>query len=77
MKRLRLKPEGDDDWYDHDIKRIISIFHQRGYEITPEQAKESWERFSDSMCAGWMILDEEDADVFYTCMIYLEEIPED
>jgi hypothetical protein len=50
-------------WID-DVKRIHKILSSRGYSSTLEVCANSWENYSDSMCAGWMNLPKEDEDVF-------------
>jgi hypothetical protein len=51
----------------------VRIFAERGYEISATDAENAWEQFSDSMCAGWMMLGEDD-EVFHDCFRYFEEV---
>lgn len=75
MKKLKFK-----NIYNHhleytkDIERIVKVFADRGYEISSEDALRAWEEFSDSMCAGWMILGSDDEQVFQDCFCYFEEV---
>lgn len=50
--------------FPEDVERIKRILLERGYRATCKQCEELWEAYSDSMCAGWMYLDEDDEDVF-------------
>jgi hypothetical protein len=74
MKNLKLKKR--ENYYfefESDVKRIVRIFAERGYEISATDAENAWEQFSDSMCAGWMMLGEDD-EVFHDCFRYFEEV---
>lgn len=74
MKKLRFKdPYNSHYEYTNDIDRIVKIFADRGYEISHEDAVRGWETFSDSMCAGWMNLGQDD-EVFQDCFCYFEEV---
>ena len=72
MKKLKLiQPYSQ---FESDVKRIVKIFSNRGYEISATDAENAWQRYSDSMCAGWMNLDDEDEFVFFTSFRYFEEL---
>lgn len=74
MKKLKVKePYNHHYEYSGDIERIVKIFADRGYEISHTDAVRAWEQFSDSMCAGWMCLGEDD-EVFQDCFCYFEEV---
>jgi hypothetical protein len=71
MKKLKIRQLEDHNFfYENDIDRIVRIFADRGYEITASDAAKAWERYSDSMAAGWLSLDEEDDYVFDNAMMY-------
>jgi len=73
MKKIKIKDNNNRHFaYNRDIDRIVNIFADRGYEITRSDALKSWEMFSDSYAAGWMILDENDEDVFKNVFHYFE-----
>ncbi len=72
MKKLKLI-EQENGFYQTDVERIVEIFAERGYEISATDAGIAWQRYSDSMCAGWMNLDNEDVFVFSNCFYYFEE----
>lgn len=42
--------------YPDDVERIVKIMKSKGLKITPELANELWEEYSESYCAGWLIL---------------------
>jgi hypothetical protein len=74
MKKLRFKKDYNHHYeYQSDIGRIVQVFAERGYEISESDAVLVWEKYSDSMCAGWMMLGEDD-EVFYDCFSYFEEV---
>jgi len=61
MKRLILNRDDEEDdhatSYAHDIGYMVEICRARGYIIDRRTAQEAWEKHSDSMAAGWMMLD--------------------
>lgn len=69
MIKLRLKSEFDDEYYS-DVEKIISVFAERGYEIDYQTAKTAWMKYSESMAAGWMRVDDY---AFYNLQSYLIE----
>jgi hypothetical protein len=73
LKKLKVKERYNHHFeYTSDIERIVKIFADRGYEISYKDAVHAWEEFSDSMCAGWMCLGE-DNEVFQDAFSYFEE----
>ena len=50
--------------YKDDCIRIQRILRDRGYNATLKQCEELWEDYSDSMCAGWMNLNDSDSNVY-------------
>jgi hypothetical protein len=71
--KLKLKSSNEDEpYYFCDVDRIVRIFADRGYEISHSDARLAWERYSDSMCAGWLILDEDPSRVFNSIIYYFE-----
>lgn len=74
LKKLKFKKRYNHHFgYTNDIDRIVKIFADRGYEISHSDAVHAWEEFSDSMCAGWMNLGEDD-EVFQDAFCYFEEV---
>lgn len=74
MIKLRLRKDYYNFVYQNDIDRIVKIFAERGYEISHTDACRAWEKNSDSMCAGWLILGENDDYIFRDCFRYFEEL---
>lgn len=73
---LRLRDDFDNEHFSGhrgDVKRIVQICLSRGHQLSYETAYKAWEQFSDSMAAGWMMLPDDDAEVFHTVMSYLTE----
>lgn len=74
LTKLKLKRQDATSEYSYDVNRIVEIFAARDYEISPSDAFLAWEQFSDSMCAGWLHLDEDDEIVFNSVLNYFEEL---
>jgi hypothetical protein len=72
MKTLKLKNESDGS-FPEDVDRIISICKTKGYDIDYKTAEIAWEKYSDSMCAGWLMLGDDDEEIFNNLMSQLEE----
>ncbi len=53
MKKLRFRRV---DLYFFDVAHIVSIMHDAGYEISPEDAEDAWRAFSDSYDATWLLV---------------------
>ena len=74
MKKLKFKePYNHHTEYSNDIDRIVKVFADRDYDISHTDAIRAWEEYSDSMCAGWMSLGNDD-QVFNDAFHYFEEI---
>jgi hypothetical protein len=77
LKKLRYKNPYHNHHYDYtdDIKRIISVFNERGYEMSVDLAVQVWEAVSDNYAAGWLTLRAyTDDEIFKDAMEYLEEV---
>ena len=44
----------------------MEVCEKFGYHISKVDARRAWKSYSDMMCAGWMILPEDDDEVFQT-----------
>ena len=74
LKQLKVKKQYNHHFeYTNDIDRIVKIFADKGYEISATDAVHAWEMFSESMCAGWMSLGDDD-EVFEDAFSYFEEV---
>ncbi len=71
MKRIKIFD--NDDKYYHDCKRIKNVMALHGYDISIQEAKILWEKYSDSMAAGWMCLDEDNETIFSNISSYFVE----
>lgn len=54
----------------HDCKKIVEALYCRGVHISMNEAYEAWDNYSDSLCAGWIILPKTSGEI---CDILLEE----
>lgn len=57
--------------YIDDVKRIISICLQNGVEITKEAARDLWEHYSNDWMASWLMLPEDDNELWDIVKSYL------
>jgi len=58
--------------YPSDCKRIQNILEKNGYRASLEDCEKLWDKYSDSMCAGWIILPDDDEDVYSNIRMYIE-----
>lgn len=72
MKRLKIKTN-DPIRYPEDVERIGRILFFEGYWSTPEECQQLWEMYSESVCAGWLILPDDDAKVFDAVRPYIDD----
>ena len=75
MIKLQLKSQEERIRYPSDVRRIVEVFADRGYEISYAEAAHAWEQHSESYAAGWLILPEDDSEV-YSEIAYLFETVE-
>ena len=47
-----------------DIMRIINVCAKHNVEITPDEAEELWNIYSDDYCAQWLGLPDSDEHLF-------------
>lgn len=73
MIRLKYKYDRHSLHYPQDVVRIVDIFADRGYIITYNDAARAWEEYSDGLCAGWLVLPDDDEEVFETVFNHFEE----
>ena len=59
--------------YPSDCKRIQNILEKNGYRASLEDCEKLWDKYSDSMAAGWMNLPDNDDDVFGCIRTYLPD----
>jgi len=50
--------------YRKDTERIVHVAFKHGVILTLKQAEMVWERYSDSMAAGWMDLPKTDKELW-------------
>lgn len=72
--RLRYRPDEDESIYrPDDVRRISEILNARGYFADDIDIQKAWTDFSDNYCAGWLILPDDDEEVYIKVSEYLEE----
>ncbi|AXK43858.1 hypothetical protein [Erythrobacter aureus] len=50
----------------HDIEKIAAVITASGRPTTLDEAYDAWRSYSDSMCAGWMrVPDDDDDEIIY------------
>lgn len=57
-----------------DVDRIVRIFRDRGFEIEREDAHLGWREHSRQLCAGWLILNDDDDAVFDNAKRHLTKV---
>ncbi len=72
MKKIDISKINGDNLYRSDCERIQAICAARDYDVSITDADALWSKFSDSLCAGWLGLPDDDEDVFGSIRSYLE-----
>ena len=69
---LRFVSESHDD-HSADVSEIVRVFARYGFSISRSDARAAWQRYSDSMAAGWMGLDSYDDSIYGNVRGYFVE----
>lgn len=56
-RSLRLTLHNRREAYPEDISKVQCAVINHGYDCTREEAAALWEAYSDSECAGWLLLE--------------------
>lgn len=56
-----------------DVDRIVSVLSNKGFGASRPEAVWLWEQFSESMCAGWLGLPEDDDELFASISEFFEQ----
>lgn len=56
--------------YPADVRRIVNAMKKYNIEITPNEAEELWDRYSDDFDAQWLGLPDNDNEIFETIIHY-------
>lgn len=59
-----------------DVARIVAALAYAGIDASLEEAHDAWTYYSDSMCAGWMMLPKTDAMLAAIAVTALRELEE-
>lgn len=54
--------------YPKDVMRIQQILADKGYEASPVECEALWDKYSESMCAGWMTLGRDSDEQVFDCI---------
>jgi hypothetical protein len=69
-------PANDLFTYPDDVERIVRVCAEAGYEISRNDAHAAWQDYSETMCASWMILpDNDDAYIVATILNRCDVLP--
>lgn len=60
------------DYYYDDIRRILRVLHSKGYTATVDDIVRAWEAHSEDYCAGWLVLPDNDDEIYTNIMRYLK-----
>lgn len=72
LKKLYLPSYGE---HHHDCVYLQKNLRERGYDAELTDIQGAWERYSESMAAGWMCFGDIEDDI-NTLLHYLEEVEE-
>lgn len=61
-----------EDFREEDITHMLDILQDRGYTSTRTDIRRAWEAYSDSFCAGWLLLPDEDELVFNALLQHMK-----
>lgn len=64
MPRLIFCPRDEGLLFAGDVDRIVSACAARGFDISPTDARAAWQHHSDTACAGWLLLPDDDDELF-------------
>lgn len=69
---IRVNEDSDAGHYRYDCQRMVQVMAQHGYYATEEQVRRMWDKYSDSMAAGWLHLPEDDEQLFMDLSYHFE-----
>lgn len=55
-----------------DVERMVRCAHDAGHNMTEEHLVSAWTDYSDSLCATWMMLPEEDGTLLAILLKHIE-----
>ena len=74
MKRIQIKYEHR---YVEDVMRIQKVLADHDWDATLPECEELWDKYSESMSAGWMGLPRQgkkgDQEIYFTVSSYMDE----
>lgn len=75
MKYMRLREDPEDAIaYPKDVDRLQKALHDAGYAVDTMAVYHAWDAYSDSMCAGWLMLSDDDSLNVQAILPYLVEV---
>lgn len=69
--RLERIPEDQHD-FPHDIERMKDILNRNGLDASDSDIAWAWEQYSDSSCAGWLALGDDEQYILAALFIFLK-----
>lgn len=65
---LRWKPPEPPDIeprreFPQDVARLVGVARDAGYGLSPADAERVWISYSEGLCAGWLVLGDDDEDL--------------
>ena len=60
---MQLKPSHEN--YPEDVTRVQTAVINHGYECSRQQADRLWRDYSDSLCAGWIMMNDYTAEALW------------
>lgn len=65
VRVLKYIEQGIPDSYEKDVRRIQGVMYKAGFPMSRQEAYNRWQAYSESLCAGWIFLPEEDEDIVW------------
>lgn len=75
MKKIRILND-EEIYYKEDVDRIVAALRAYDYDVSPTEARQLWDRYSESFAAGWLILPESDGEIVACLSRYFEAVDE-
>ena len=73
IEYLKKEDEYKNIYWAEDVRRIVKIMKKRDIEVTPSEAEEIWDLYSDDLCAQWIGLSDDDDEIFNIIIEYAKQ----
>lgn len=70
IEYLKKEDEYKNIYWAEDVKRIVEVMKKRDIEVTPTEAEDIWDLYSDDCFAQWLGLPDDDEQLFNIIIEY-------